>query len=131
MAEGVLQYKPIILSAAKIYRIEPKLFLAVIYIEGGNPERCPDGLWTASCTSRSGAIGPAQVKPFHFLEGVNGRDPAINIPKGMEILREYIDLAGEIRKGLAFYNCGPTGFEENPTPCWEYADRVLTEYSSR
>lgn len=130
---GVLQYKPIVLSAVKVYRIvEPKLFLAVIYIEGNLPERCPDGPWTRSCTSRDGAIGPAQVMPFWFPEGVDGRDPAINIPKGMEILQEYISsVGGDKRKGLAYYNCGPGGFETDPTLCWKYADDVLFEYTSR
>jgi soluble lytic murein transglycosylase-like protein len=128
---GVLQYKHIVLSAAEIYRIEPKLFLALIYIEGNNPPMCPDGPWTASCTSTEGAIGPAQVMPFHFPEGIDGRDPANNIPKGMEILRNYIDLAGGERKGLAFYNCGPAGFEDAPTLCLGYADKVLNEYNSR
>jgi hypothetical protein len=134
---GVLQYKPIILSAMEAYQIKqftPKLFLSVIYKEGRFPDRCPDGPWTASCTSESGAIGPAQVMPFHFPEGVDGSIPAVNIPKGMELLRDFIkDAGGEVRKGLAFYNCGETDFDVNPSQqlCLNYADDVLSEYNSR
>jgi hypothetical protein len=128
-----LQYKPIILAGGKTYQIEPKLFAALIYIEGGYPERCPDGPWTASCTSNAGAIGPAQVMPFNFPDGVDGRDPAINILRGMELLQEYMgDFDGDVRSGLAAYNCGPTRLiTESPATCWKYADDVLHQYNSR
>jgi len=107
---------------------------AVVFVESWfNPEnpagyiRCPDGPCTASCTSSAGAIGPAQVMPFHFKEGENARDLGVNIGKGAEILNSYIGQMGSIRGGFAAYYCGPnTTRWVNPDECWRYANKVLS-----
>lgn len=137
---SVLKYKSIIISAAGSYNVEPKLMTAVIYIESWFPKDwadgwilCPDGPNEPSCTSGAGAIGIAQVMPINFKDGEDGRDPTINISRGTELLREYMnDFGGDVRSGLAAYNCGPNRLiTESPAICWKYAKDVLHEYSSR
>ena len=153
--EEILALEPFIVGAARAYGHEPDLLAALIRKESwfsvercpkgrpdlwGNPgssrhkqcavvwEVCPDGPCSASCTSRSGAIGPMQVMPEHFRSGENGRNLAVNINRGAQILRNYIDRkGGDLRTGLAAYYCGPN-LEEYPQRCWAYADKVLEFY---
>ena len=129
----VLRYAEIIARAARSQGLEPELMAALIYKESWFPstwtrgyELCPDGPCSSSCTSVAGAIGPAQVMPYHFRSGVDGRDPRTNITRAAEKLREYTDAMGSTRGGLAAYQCGPsTPNWTDPNACWQYADDVL------
>lgn len=130
----VLQYRKIIIAAATSQGLDPELMAALIYEESWFPptwergyELCPDGPCSSSCTSVAGALGPAQVMPFHFTLGENGRDPRTNITRAAEKLREYTGMMGSPRGGLAAYQCGPyTPNWTNPNVCWQYADDVLS-----
>jgi hypothetical protein len=134
----VLQYDKIISDAMSSQDLDPELMAALIYRESWFPttwakgyERCPDGPCSSSCTSVAGALGPAQVMPYHFREGENGRDPKTNITRAAEILREDIDKMGSELGGLAAYQCGPSeGDWKKPDACWKYAASVLTALAS-
>lgn len=131
----VLRWKELIVEAAQENGLDPNLYAALIKKESWFPstwppgfERCPDGPVTPSCTSRSGALGIAQVMPFHFGPEEDGRDPRTNIFRGAEILARYIETkGGDVKLGLAAYNCGPN---RKPTPgCLAYADQILEWYA--
>lgn len=124
--EEIRRVEDLIITSAEKYGLYPELYASLIYLESWYPGRCPDGPVTGSCTSSAGAIGPAQVMPYHFGEGENGRDPATNIAKGAEILRRYTDAMGTQEGGLAAYYCGPNQqYWINPVECWQYVDQVM------
>jgi len=132
----ILKLADIIVLESSESGVDPDLMAAVIFVESWfNPEnpvgyeRCPDGPSTSSCTSRSGAIGPAQVMPFHFKPGEDARNVRTNIGRGAEILSSYTAVMGSVRGGLAAYYCGPnTVGWVDPSECWRYADKVLEVY---
>jgi len=132
----ILKLADIIVSESSESGLDPDLMAAVIFVESWfNPEntvgyeRCPDGPSTSSCTSRVGAIGPAQVMPFHFKEGEDARNVRTNIGRGAELLSEYTATMGSVRGGLAAYYCGPNTTKwVDPSECWRYADKVLGLY---
>jgi len=132
----VRRWEELIAEAAESQGLDPDLFASLIKKESWFPvdtwpqgfERCPEGPVTPSCTSVSGALGIAQVMPFHFSPGEDGRDPRTNLFRGGEILAEYIALkGGDLRAGLAAYHGGP--YRETYRQIdWEYADLILTWY---
>jgi soluble lytic murein transglycosylase-like protein len=130
--DDILALEGIIAVAADMNGLDPNLLAALIKKESWfNPanfpqglRRCPEGPCSGSCTSTEGALGPAQVMPYHFGTHEDGRDLVTNIRRGAKILRGYIDKKGGTRKGLAAYYCGPnnvTYWQE----CWAYADSIL------
>ena len=131
----ILALEGIIAVAADRNNLEPNLVAALVkkeswfdpakFPQGLN--RCPEGPCSGSCTSSEGALGPAQVMPYHFSSIEDGRDAVTNIRRGAEILRGYIDKKGGIRKGLAAYYCGPNN-ETYWQECWAYADSILDWY---
>ncbi|MDP1710660.1 MAG: transglycosylase SLT domain-containing protein [candidate division WWE3 bacterium] len=132
----VLRWKELIVGAAREYGLDPNLFAALIQKESWFPigtwpqgfDRCPNGPVTPSCTSTSGALGMAQVMPFHFAYNEDGRDPQTNLFRGAEILARYIEVkGGDLRLGLAAYNCGPN--REPTSGCLAYADQILEWYA--
>lgn len=126
----VRQWEELIVEAAQESGLDPNLYAALIKKESWTFDRelCPDGPVTPSCTSRSGALGIAQVMPFHFSEDEEGRDPRTNIFRGAEILSEYLARKnGDVRMGLAAYNCGPNRSTYD-SGCWAYADQILEWY---
>lgn len=132
----VLQWEELIVAGAQSFGLDPNLYAALIKKESWFPvdtwpqgfERCPDGPVTPSCTSKSGAIGIAQVMPFHFGPGEDGRDPRTNIFKGAEVLTEAFTIKnGDVRAALAAYNAGPYR-ETYPAESWAYADKILEWY---
>ena len=124
--QEIRRVENLIITSAEENGLRPELYASLIYHESWYPGRCPDGPVTGSCTSSAGAIGPAQVMQYHFGEGEDGRDPAINIAKGAEILRIYTDAMGSQDGGLAAYYCGPNQrFWVNSAECWQYIDQVM------
>lgn len=147
----ILALGEIVVDAATRFGHDPELFAALVKTESWfSPERCPRGrpdLWgeryskcktawelcpegpsTSSCTSVAGAIGPAQVMPYHFYPGENGRDLSTNVFRGAEILRDYTNKkGGNIRMGLAAYYCGPNK-TTYPAHCWSYVEKVMGNY---
>lgn len=153
----ILALGEIIVEAATNFGHDPDLFAALVKTESWfSPERCPQGrpdLWgepgtkrysecqtawklcpegpsSSSCKSVAGAIGPAQVMPYHFSPWENGRDLETNIHRGAEILRDYTDRkGGNIRTGLAAYYCGPNK-ATYPAHCWSYVEKVMDYFES-
>ena len=119
-----------ITKASLQYGLNRQIYASVIKKESWFPIswadgwiRCPDGPVTMSCTSSSGAIGVAQVIPFHFSSDEDGRDLWTNVSRGAEILAGNIQTTGSVRTGLAAYVCGPNDYDHQE--CWDYADEVL------
>lgn len=102
----------IVVAEARAKRIDPVLFAGVIRTE--NP-------WLVADTfSHAGAIGIAQIMPFH--EGGYGcagplDDAGTSVCLGTAILRDYLERA--LRRGLLDYN----GCRRTPG-CERYVDHV-------
>ena len=101
--------------------LDPLLILAVMAVESSlNP----------SAESEYGAKGLMQVVPRFHLDKLayhggeeSVLDPRTNIRVGAEILRDYIQRAGDLRTGLQMY----AGAVEDAAS--QYAQRVLAEKS--
>ncbi|MEA2020516.1 MAG: lytic transglycosylase domain-containing protein [Patescibacteria group bacterium] len=153
--QEILALEGLVVEAANMFGHDPNLVAALIKTESwfsqkrcpknrpdlwGEPgtrrynecktawQLCPEGPATSSCTSVAGAKGPAQVMPYHFFPGEDGRDLSTNIYRGAEILRDYTDRkGGNIRTGLAAYYCGPNK-TTYPAHCWSYVEKVMGNY---
>lgn len=129
---NLLPWCDLVVKYAEEYKLDPYLVFAVVQQEsGGNPN---------AINRKSGAVGLMQVMPRDGIAGTimcdNGPcfadrpltqellNPELNIQKGCNILRGYIDkYGGSIRDGLwAYYGTDSTYAE--------YADIVLNIYSS-
>jgi hypothetical protein len=93
-------FHPIIVAAAKRYRLEPALVKAIIFAESGyNPK----------ATSKRGAQGLMQLMPktAKALGVKNSYNPAENITGGVKYFRRLVDkFNGNIKLALAAYNSG-------------------------
>jgi len=96
-----------IVPSARRYGILPSLFAGLVHLESGgdnSPRPWGTGPYRDICaTSTAGAIGVAQVMPFHFVPGQNPCDPATNIDVGCRVLRGAYDRCGDWDKALAGY----------------------------
>jgi hypothetical protein len=134
---GLRQWCKFITKAAKRNNLDPDLVAALIYQESNYPERCPDGPFTPSCTSKNGAVGMMQVMPGDGIALTipcpNGpcfagrpstqalRDPKFNIDYGTDFLAAKIaKYGGDTREALKSY--GPRDYG------YDYADLVLSWY---
>ena len=94
-------YEELIIEAAKIYSLDPRLIRSVVQVESAfNP----------MAVSPVGAKGLMQLRPSLARElGVhNPFDPRQSIMGGARLLRRLIDMHdGDIRLALASYNAGP------------------------
>ena len=94
-------YEDLIIEAAKIYSLDPRLIRSVVQVESAfNPRAVSPG----------GAKGLMQLRPSLARElGVhNPFDPRQSIMGGACLLRRLIDMhQGDIRLALASYNAGP------------------------
>jgi hypothetical protein len=106
--QGKQDFDPIVEEAARKYRVEPSLIMAVIQAESaGDP----------LVISRAGAQGLMQLLPETAAEmGVNNSfDPAQNIMAGTRYLRQLLDrYRGDVRLALAAYNWGIGNLENRP-----------------
>ena len=119
--EEILAIEEVLVKESKDESLNPQLYAAVIHRESYT--NCPDGPVTMSCVSSAGAIGPAQVMPFHYEDWEDKTDLRLNLEKGAQVLSDYIESMGSVRAGLAAYNCGPSNYDHKQ--CWDYADEVL------
>ena len=136
--DGILQWCKFITKAAKRNGVDPDLVAALIYQESNYPDRCPDGPFTPSCTSKDGAVGMMQVMPGDGIALTipcpNGpcfagrpstkalRDSKFNIDYGTNFLAAKIaKYGGDVREALKSY--GPRDYG------YDYADKVLSWYN--
>lgn len=92
-------------SIANKYRIDPKVFRALIGQESGGNQ---------NAVSPAGAIGRTQLLPATARAlGVNPHDPIGNLVGGARYLRQQLDhFGGDYKKALAAYNAGPGAVEK-------------------
>jgi soluble lytic murein transglycosylase-like protein len=110
----VWQYQETIYQTADYYQMPPEVVAAIIWREsGGNP----------ASVSRVGAIGLMGIMPgYHQCASFN---PEANIWCGAGILALFTaNASGDLRSGLAAYNAGETGRDQNGKG-WDYARLVL------
>ena len=94
-------YDDLIIEAARIYDLDPRLIRSVVQVESAfNP----------MAVSPAGAKGLMQLRPIlaRELRVHNPFDPRQNIMGGARHLRRLLDMhEGDIRLALASYNAGP------------------------
>lgn len=111
---------PMIIQNAEKHNIDPILLAATIRQESS---------YRSQVTSNAGAVGLTQVIPRYWQQSCPGDlfDENTNIHCGSYILAKYHQTAGSWPKALAYYNVGPTGYNNS----WKmkrqgkkYADQV-------
>lgn len=111
---------PMIIKNAEKHNIDPILLAATIRQESS---------YRSHVTSNAGAVGLTQVIPRYWQQDCPGNlfDENTNIHCGSYILSKYHKSAGSWPKALAYYNVGPTGYNNS----WKmkrqgnkYADQV-------
>ncbi len=123
----VTRYDPLITEAARYYALPPALVKAVVAVESA---------FEVSAVSHAGAQGLMQLIPRTAAEMLV-RDPfdaRDNVYGGTRYLRILANrFAGDLRRTVAAYNCGPTAVERaGDVPAIPetrtYVQRVLTLY---
>jgi LAS superfamily LD-carboxypeptidase LdcB len=97
------RFRQEILEAAKRHGIDPMLF------------------------APAGAIGLTQIVPSSHPDVDSDRlttDPRYALNQGARILSHYIKLMGGVKKGLAAYNAGPSGYRNG----LGYANELIEEW---
>lgn len=97
---------PMIVTASEQYKVDPLLIAAMIRQES---------TYRSNVTSPAGAIGLTQVIPRYWQNTCQGDlfDEYNNITCGTYILTKYNESTGSWKKALAYYNVGPTGYNNN------------------
>lgn len=87
-------------SAARKYKVDPKLVAAVAEVESNGRQEA---------VSSVGAIGVMQLMPDTAASlGVDPYDKQQNIEGGAKYLRQMLDtFGGDLKKAVAAYNAGP------------------------
>ena len=100
------QVAPLILQHAEQKQVDPLLLAALIRQESH---------YRIQARSGSGAVGLTQVMPKYWQQRCPGDlyNPNINIGCGAMILNEYYQRTDSWPKALAYYNVGPTGYENS------------------
>ena len=103
--------------AADAYGLSRKVMKALVRVESAyNPE----------AVSSVGARGMAQIMPFNarrcgLPDADHLWDATYNLRCGAKILREELDLHGDLKRALTVYNCGKIKCAEGQ----RYAQKVL------
>jgi soluble lytic murein transglycosylase-like protein len=95
-----------ILEASIRQKLPPELVASLVYTES---------TFRTDARSRSGAIGPAQVKPHfwtHFCGGVDLTDPEQNVYCGAQIIAHYAARCGDVDCAFRIYNVGPRNLRD-------------------
>lgn len=111
------KYRDWVREAAEKSGLSARLIGSVMQVESGFAE----DVINFQRASSAGAKGPMQLMPF-WADTYGKKvfkNPRANLVAGAQILANYIEQAGSIRGGLAFYNGGPGN------PQFDYADTVL------
>lgn len=97
---------PMIIQSAERYQMDPLLMAALIRQESS---------YRSTVSSPAGAVGLTQIIPRYWQNSCAGDlfDENTNINCGTYILSRYTQQAGDSKKALAFYNVGPTGYNNN------------------
>jgi soluble lytic murein transglycosylase-like protein len=97
---------PMIIQSAERYQMDPLLMAALIRQESS---------YRSTVTSPAGAVGLTQIIPRYWQNTCTGDlfDENTNINCGTYILSKYTQQAGDSKKALAYYNVGPTGYNNN------------------
>jgi soluble lytic murein transglycosylase-like protein len=97
---------PVILTNAKAHDIPPLTLAGLIQQESS---------YRSSVTSSAGAVGLTQVMPRYWQKDCPGDlyNININVACGSYILAKYEKSSGSLKKGLAYYNVGPSNYENN------------------
>jgi soluble lytic murein transglycosylase-like protein len=97
---------PMIIQSADKYNVDPILLAAMIRQESS---------YRNSIISPAGAVGLTQVIPSYWQQTCPGDlyNESSNIQCGTYILSKYNQSSGNWKKALAYYNVGPSGYENN------------------
>lgn len=97
---------PLILAHAEKNNIPPLTLAGLIQQESS---------YRTKVTSPAGAVGLTQVMPRYWQSLCPGNlfDPNINIACGSQILAQYEKSGGNLKKALAYYNVGPSNYENS------------------
>ena len=97
---------PYIIQSADRHDVSPALIAALIRQES---------TYRSNAISPAGAVGLTQVIPRYWQQKCPGnlKDENTNIACGTYVLSHYKQLAGSEKKALAYYNVGPSGYENN------------------
>ena len=100
------QVAPVIIANAERYDLPPLTVAAMIQQESS---------YRAQVSSGAGAVGLMQIMPKYWQKNCPGDlyQVDINIACGSYILNRYQQSAGSVKKALAYYNVGPTGYENS------------------
>ena len=104
----VLAWEEQILDWSEKYQLDPNLIATVMQIESCG---------YIQARSHAGAMGLFQVMPYHFLQGEDPFNPAINAKRGLTYLSQSLKVGGSSRLALAGYNGGING-AQNPPESW-------------
>lgn len=97
---------PLIVHNAERYNLPPLTLAAVIQQESS---------YRPNVTSNVGAAGLMQVMPKYWQKSCPGNlyETETNIACGSYILNHYHQTTGNLKKTLAYYNVGPSGYENS------------------
>ncbi|OAL86230.1 transglycosylase [Acinetobacter sp. SFD] len=105
-ADTANRVSPLIVQHAQNQGVDPLLIAAVIRQES---------TYRSQATSPAGAVGLMQVIPRYWQQTCPGDlySENSNIQCGTYILAKYTQSSGNWKKALAYYNVGPSGYENN------------------
>ena len=127
------KYDSIVENASKESKLDPHFIKSFAMAESG---------FDNNAVSPAGAIGITQLTPIALkeLKNITGRDfdpydPQQNVTGGSILMKHYIERFGNVEKGIAAYNAGPSRVEKaNGVPdikeTRNYVERVLGNYKS-
>lgn len=97
---------PMIIQSADQQGVAPLMLAAMIRQESS---------YRSNVVSPAGAVGLTQVMPRYWQQKCPGNlyDEWTNISCGTYILASYNQSAGSWKKALAYYNVGPTGYNNS------------------
>ena len=97
---------PMIVQSAERYNVDPLLIAAMIQQESS---------YRNYAVSHAGAVGLTQIIPRYWQNACPGDlfEENTNINCGTYILAHYNQSAGSLKKALAYYNVGPTGYHSS------------------
>ncbi len=100
------QVAPVIIANAERYDLPPLTVAAMIQQESS---------YRAQVSSGAGAVGLMQIMPKYWQKNCPGDlyQVDINIACGSYILNRYQQSTGSVKKALAYYNVGPSGYKNS------------------
>lgn len=105
-ASTAQRVSPFIILHSERQGIDPLLIAAIIRQKS---------TYRSQATSPAGAVGLMQIMPRYWQQSCPGNlyDENNNIQCGSTILGKYQQSAGDWKQALAYYNVGPSNYENN------------------